>query len=76
MKKLIYLLLFATVFCVRVSAQSSQEDSPENLQKYVPLLPSVKAQVWKIDPKLGYAVHSGGEAYTSSPITDGNLHSL
>ena len=67
MKKLIYLLLLATVFCVNVSAQSSQEDSPEQLQKYVPLLPSVKAQVWKIDPKLGYAVHSvGGGVYVIS----------
>ncbi len=67
MKKLIYLLLLATVFCVNVSAQSSQEDSPEKLQKYVPLLPSVKAQVWKIDPKLGYAVHSvGGGVYVIS----------
>jgi glyoxylase-like metal-dependent hydrolase (beta-lactamase superfamily II) len=67
MKKLIYLLLLASVFCVHVSAQSSQEDSPENLQKYVPLLPSVKAQVWKIDPKLGYAVHSvGGGVYVIS----------
>jgi glyoxylase-like metal-dependent hydrolase (beta-lactamase superfamily II) len=67
MKKLIYLLLLATVFCVQVSAQSSQEDSPENLQKYVPLLPSVKAQVWKIDPKVGYVVHSvGGGVYVIS----------
>ena len=67
MKKLIYLLLLATVFCVNVSAQSSQGDSPEKLQKYVPLLPSVKAQVWKIDPKLGYAVHSvGGGVYVIS----------
>ena len=67
MKKLIYLLLLATVFCVHVSAQSSQEASSEKLQKYVPLLPSVKAQVWKIDPKLGYAVHSvGGGVYVIS----------
>ena len=67
MKKLMCILALAAVFCVQVSAQSSQEDSPENLQKYVPLLPAVKAQMWKIDPKLGYAVKSvGGGVYVIS----------
>jgi glyoxylase-like metal-dependent hydrolase (beta-lactamase superfamily II) len=67
MKKLMYLLALASVLCIHVSAQSSQEDSPENLRKYVPLLPSVKAQMWKIDPKIGYAVHNvGGGVYVIS----------
>jgi glyoxylase-like metal-dependent hydrolase (beta-lactamase superfamily II) len=67
MKKLMYGLALAAVLFVHASAQSSQRDSPENLQQYVPLLPLVKAQVWKIDPKLGYAVHSvGGGVYVIS----------
>jgi beta-lactamase superfamily II metal-dependent hydrolase len=75
MKVPMYSLALAVAFCFHVSAQTSQqasiqlppEDSPETLQKYVPLLPSVKAQVWQIDPKLGYAVHSvGGGVYVIS----------
>jgi glyoxylase-like metal-dependent hydrolase (beta-lactamase superfamily II) len=67
MKKLMYLLALASVLCIHVSAQSSQEDSPENLEKYVPILPSVKAQMWKIDPKIGYAIHNvGGGVYVIS----------
>ncbi len=67
MKKLLFLLALAAALCVQVSAQSSQEDSPENLRKYVPLLPAVKAQMWKIDPQIGYAVHSvGGGVYVIS----------
>jgi glyoxylase-like metal-dependent hydrolase (beta-lactamase superfamily II) len=61
------ILAIALSFCVHASAQSPQEDSPENLQKYVPLLPAVKAQMWKIDPTLGYAVKSvGGGVYVMS----------
>src|SRR5258708_36702822 len=67
MKKLIFLLGLAGALCVHVSAQYPQEDSPENLQKYVPLLPAVKEQMWKIDPQIGYAVHSvGGGVYVIS----------
>ena len=67
MKRFMYILALAAVFCVHVSAQSSREDSPENLRKYVPLLPTVKAEMWKIDPKIGYAVHSvGGGVYVIS----------
>src|SRR5580692_3266836 len=63
MKKLIYFLILAAVLCGQVSAQSSQE----SLNEYVPVLPSVKAQFWKIDPKLGYAVKSvGGGVYVIS----------
>jgi len=63
MKKLSYLLLLAAVLCVHVSAQTTQED----LKRYVPVLPSVKAKFWKIDPKLGYAVKSvGGGVYVIS----------
>jgi len=58
MKKLVYVLALAAALCVHVSAQSSAGYSQEDLQKYVPVLPSVKAQFWKIDPKLGYAVKS------------------
>jgi glyoxylase-like metal-dependent hydrolase (beta-lactamase superfamily II) len=67
MKKFIYGLALATAIFARASAQSSHEDSAENLKKYVPLLPSVKAQVWKIDPKMGYAVQGvGGGVYVIS----------
>lgn len=63
MKKLIFVVAVAASLCIRVSAQSSQED----LKKYVPVLPSVKAQFWKIDPQLGYAVHNvGGGVYVIS----------
>jgi glyoxylase-like metal-dependent hydrolase (beta-lactamase superfamily II) len=56
-------LLLAAVLCVHVSAQTSQED----LKRYVPVLPSVKAKFWTIDPKLGYAVKSvGGGVYVIS----------
>src|ERR1700675_2108468 len=53
MKRLIYILALAAALCVHVSAQSSGVDSQEDLQRYVPVLPSVKAQFWKIDPKQG-----------------------
>src|SRR5713226_4159470 len=67
MKTLIYLWMLATVLGGEVSAQSPREDSPENLQRYVPVLPSVKASFWQIDPKLGYAVKSvGGGVYVIS----------
>src|SRR5216684_7818013 len=63
MRKLLYVLLFAAVWCGQVSAQSSQEP----LKEYVPVLPAVKAQFWKIDPKVGYAVKSvGGGVYVIS----------
>ncbi len=67
MKKLVYVLALAAALSVHVSAQSSAGNSPEDLQKYVPVLPSVKAQFWKIDSKLGYAVKSvGGGVYVIS----------
>src|ERR1700732_3096598 len=67
MKKLVYVLALAAALCVHVAAQSSAGDSQEDLRKYVPVLPSVKAQFWKIDPKLGYAVKSvGGGVYVIS----------
>ena len=41
--------------------------SQENLKAYVPVLPSVRAQFFKVDPKLGYAVKDmGGGAYVVS----------
>ena len=75
MKKLIFILALALIFSSNIAAQSPQqtsiqlpsEDSPEALQQYVPVLPSVKAQYWQIDPKLGYAVQSvGGGVYVVS----------
>jgi glyoxylase-like metal-dependent hydrolase (beta-lactamase superfamily II) len=73
MKQLICMLMFAAVLNGIVWAQSSQQDShsvqssPEDLQSYVPVLPSVKAKFWKIDPNLGYAVKNvGGGVYVIS----------
>src|SRR5260370_16639437 len=67
MKKHASVLAHAPALCVDVGAQSSGADSEEDLQKYAEVLPSVKAQFWKIDPKLGYAVKSvGGGVYVIS----------
>jgi glyoxylase-like metal-dependent hydrolase (beta-lactamase superfamily II) len=66
------MLMFAAVLNSIVSAQSSQQDShsvqsSQELQSYVPVLPSVKAKFWKIDPNLGYAVKNvGGGVYVIS----------
>src|SRR6266436_3260924 len=63
MRKLIYVLLFAAIWVGQVWAQSSQE----SLKEYVPVLPSVKAKFWKVDPKVGYAVKNvGGGVYVMS----------
>jgi glyoxylase-like metal-dependent hydrolase (beta-lactamase superfamily II) len=66
-----YLLAFAAVVCGPLWAESSQETaaqiSQEDLQKYVPVLPSVKERFWPVDPKLGYGVKSvGGGVYVVS----------
>jgi len=71
MRKLTYLLMFAAVLCGPAWAQGSQKGSDqaseEDLRKYVPVLPSVKAHFWKIDPAIGYAVKSfGGGVYVIS----------
>ncbi|MCU1263092.1 MAG: Zn-dependent hydrolase [Bryobacterales bacterium] len=66
MRKLIYILTLAGIVCVQVSAQSPP-NSPEELQRYVPVLPSVKARFWKTDPSVGYAVQGvGGGVYVIS----------
>lgn len=63
MKKLIFILAVLAALCSSVLAQSSDED----LKRYVPILPSVKAQFFDIDPKLGYAVKNmGGGVYVIS----------
>src|SRR6266436_3841970 len=63
MRKLLYVLLFAAVWGGQVSAQST----PESLKEYVHVLPAVKAEFWKIDPKVGYAVKNvGGGVYVMS----------
>ena len=63
MKRLVYALVFVLVLCVPAFAQTSEED----LRKFVPILPSVKANFWKIDPAVGYAVKSfGGGVYVLS----------
>src|ERR1700680_5225834 len=63
MTKLIYLLMFSAVLSGPIAAQTS----PESLEGYVPVLDSVKANFWKIDPAIGYAVKSfGGGVYVIS----------
>lgn len=71
MRKLTYLLMLAVVLGGQLWGQSSQEGSTslsqEDLKKYVPVLPSVKAKFWKIDPAVGYAVKDfGGGVYVIS----------
>src|SRR5215469_7706216 len=70
MRKLTYLLTFA-VFLFRPALGQPQinasQISQEDLQKYVPILPSVKARFWPTDPKLGYGVKNvGGGLYVIS----------
>ena len=59
----IYFLAISIALCGSAWAQSSEGD----LKSYVPVLPIVKAQFFKIDPKLGYAVKDmGGGVYVIS----------
>jgi len=63
MKRLVYALLSVLVLCAAAFGQTSEEE----LRKYVPVLPPVKANFWKIDPAVGYAVKSfGGGVYVIS----------
>jgi glyoxylase-like metal-dependent hydrolase (beta-lactamase superfamily II) len=63
MKRIIYFLALSVALCGSAWAQSSKEE----VKSYVPVLPSVKAQFFKIDPKLGYAVKDmGGGLYVIS----------
>ncbi len=63
MKKTILILAVLFALCLPAVAQSSDE----GLTRYVPILPSVKAQFFDVDPKLGYAVKSmGGGVYVIS----------
>jgi glyoxylase-like metal-dependent hydrolase (beta-lactamase superfamily II) len=63
MMRAIYFLAISIALCGSAWAQSSEGD----LKSYVPVLPSVKAQFFKIDPKLGYAVKDmGGGVYVIS----------
>ena len=71
MRKLTYSLTIAVFLCRTVLGQSPQigasQMSQEDLQKYVPILPSVKARFWHVDPKLGYGVKNvGGGVYVIS----------
>src|SRR5258708_32778035 len=73
MKKFVCILIFSAVLNGIVSAQTGQESthparsSEEDLKSYVPVLPSVKAKFWKIDPNLDYAVKNvGGGVYVVS----------
>ena len=70
MKSFLCALALAAVLCSHGSAQSTQ--TPEGLKEYVPVLPSVRAKFWDIDPKLGYAVKNFGGASTSFPTMAGN----
>jgi hypothetical protein len=66
MKRHLSILMFAAGLCGCCFAQSTQ--TPKGLKEYVPILPSVRAHFWEIDPKLGYAMKSvGGGVYV---ITD------
>jgi glyoxylase-like metal-dependent hydrolase (beta-lactamase superfamily II) len=57
--------MIVATLCARTHAQSTQ--TPEGLKEYVPVLPSVRAQFWDIDPNLGYAVKDvGGGVYVVS----------
>jgi len=51
-----YRLLVILFFSV-IGSASAQIKPPES---YGPLLPSVKAKIWKIDPSVGYAVKDVG----------------
>src|ERR1700694_554055 len=63
MKKLIYLLILTA----GLSGQASAQTSTASLHECVPRLPSTIANFWKIDPKIGYAVHNvGGGVYVIS----------
>jgi glyoxylase-like metal-dependent hydrolase (beta-lactamase superfamily II) len=71
MKKLMYLLALAVFLPIHLSAQSTHsafdQSSQEDLKKYVPVLPSVRAQYFQVDPKLVYAVKDmGGGVYVIS----------
>src|SRR5215469_5881280 len=62
MQELIVILIFTVAGSFPTFAQSSSEE-----KAFVPVLPSVKAKVWKIDPTLGYAVKDvGGGVYVIS----------
>ena len=61
-QELIIILIIAVTCCLPTLGQSSSEE-----KAYVPVLPSVKAKFWKIDPALGYAVKNvGGGVYVIS----------
>jgi glyoxylase-like metal-dependent hydrolase (beta-lactamase superfamily II) len=67
MRMLVYTLAAAVASSLNGFAQTSREDSADALRRYVPVLPSVKARYWQIDPKLGYAVRGvGGGVYVVS----------
>ena len=61
-RRIIAILMFAVTWWLPVLGQSSSEE-----KTYVPVLPSVKAKFWKIDPALAYAVKDvGGGVYVIS----------
>jgi glyoxylase-like metal-dependent hydrolase (beta-lactamase superfamily II) len=65
MKNLLFTLAVSAALCAPGIAQSTQ--TPEGLKEYVPVLPSVRAKFFDVDPKLGYAVKNvGGGVYVVS----------
>jgi len=65
MKNLLFVLAMAAILLGHGVAQSTQ--TPEGLKEYVPVLPSVRANFFDVDPKLGYAVKNvGGGVYVVS----------
>jgi glyoxylase-like metal-dependent hydrolase (beta-lactamase superfamily II) len=67
---LVSILAIGVASSLHLLAQTTQEDPPEAPRRYVPVLPSVKAQFWPVDPRLGYAVRSvGGGVHVISDNT-------
>jgi glyoxylase-like metal-dependent hydrolase (beta-lactamase superfamily II) len=57
----------AGVFSLFLAGVAFAQSSPEDLKSYVPVLPAVREQYFKIDPRLGYAVKDmGGGVYVIS----------
>ena len=65
MKRFAYTCILIAALSVNAFAQSTQ--TAEVLKQYVPVLPSVRANFFKVDPKVGYAIKDvGGGVYVVS----------
>jgi hypothetical protein len=62
LQELIIVFMIAVASCLPSRRQSVSEE-----KTHVPILPSVKAKYWNIDPSLGYAMKNvGGGVYVLS----------